>query len=37
MSSPTPFMKNSFPWGRGCDFNPCKRSVDLREGNIGGG
>lgn len=31
-------MKNSFPLGgRECDFNPCKRSVDLREGNIGGG
>jgi hypothetical protein len=23
--------------GRGCDVDPCKRSVDLREGNIGGG
>jgi hypothetical protein len=30
-------MKNSFPGARECDFNPCKRSVDLRKGNIGGG
>ena len=21
---------------RGCDFNPCKRSADLRAGDIGG-
>jgi len=37
MSSPTPFMKNSFLCGRGYDVDPCKRSADLREGNIGGG
>jgi hypothetical protein len=22
---------------RGCDFNPCKRRADLRDGDIGGG